>query len=99
FFARVGLGAIGSGFIYPQSGGESLAVFHFGFLLVDIATLLVIVAAVHPASDVGRALGCKPLKWIGVRSYSLYLWHYPIFCITRPGADVEHLGHLHGRSE
>ena len=26
----------------------------------------------------------RPLRWIGVRSYSLYLWHYPIFCITRP---------------
>ena len=46
----------------------------------------------HPASDVGRALGCKPLQWIGLRSYSLYLWHYPIFCITRPGLDIHRLG-------
>ena len=66
--------------------------FHGGFLLVDLATLLVIAAAVHPASDVGRLLGWKPLQWIGLRSYSLYLWHYPIFCITRPGLDIHRLG-------
>ena len=40
----------------------------------------------------GPMLGCAPLRWIGVRSYSLYLWHYPIFCVTRPGLDVP----LHG---
>ena len=69
-----------------------LSVFRGGFLLVDIATLLVIAAVVHPRSDVGPILGCAPLRWIGVRSYSLYLWHYPIFCVTRPGLDVP----LHG---
>ncbi len=80
------------GFSFPTSRTDNLAVFHGGFLLVDFATLLVIAAAVHPASDVGKALGCKPLQWIGLRSYSLYLWHYPIFCITRPGLDIHRLG-------
>ncbi len=76
------------GFSFPTSHADNLAVFHGGFLLVDLATLLVIAAAVHPASDAGRTLGCKPMRWIGLRSYSLYLWHYPIFCVTRPGLDV-----------
>jgi peptidoglycan/LPS O-acetylase OafA/YrhL len=81
-----------SGYSFPTSIHDNLAVFNGGFLFVDLATLLVIAAAVHPASDVGRLLGCKPLRWIGVRSYSLYLWHYPIFCITRPGLDIHRLG-------
>jgi peptidoglycan/LPS O-acetylase OafA/YrhL len=81
-----------SGFTFPTSIHDNLAVFHGGFLLVDIATLFVIAAAVHPASDLGRALGCKPLQWIGLRSYSLYLWHYPIFCVTRPGLDIHRIG-------
>ena len=32
-----------------------------------------------------RSSAAQPLRWIGLRSYSLYLWHYPIFCVTRPG--------------
>ncbi len=40
----------------------------------------------------GRVLGVRPLRWVGLRSYSLYLWHFPIFCVTRPGLDVP----LHG---
>jgi peptidoglycan/LPS O-acetylase OafA/YrhL len=81
-----------NGYSFPTSSTDNLAVFHGGFLLVDLATLLVIAAAVHPSSDFGRALGCKPLRWIGLRSYSLYLWHYPIFCVTRPDLDIHRLG-------
>jgi peptidoglycan/LPS O-acetylase OafA/YrhL len=80
------------GFLFPSSQGDNLSVFHGGFLFVDLATLLVIISAVHPTSDVGRALGWGPLRWIGVRSYSLYLWHYPIFCMTRPGLDIHRVG-------
>ena len=64
----------------------------FGMLVVDLATLLVIAAVVHPRSDAGTVLGWGPLRWIGIRSYGLYLWHYPIFCVTRPGLDIP----LHG---
>jgi peptidoglycan/LPS O-acetylase OafA/YrhL len=85
-----------NGFTFPASQQDALSVFHFGFLLVDIATLFVIAAAVHPASDVGRILGWNPLVWVGKRSYSLYLWHYPIMCITRPGLDFDGFFHLRG---
>jgi len=79
-------------FTFPATTNGDVSVFRGGFLLVDVATLLVIASVVHPRSDAGRILGCRPLRWIGVRSYGLYLWHYPIFCITRPGLDVP----LHG---
>jgi len=86
------------GYSFPEAntGHIDRSVFFGGFLVVDIATLLVIAAAVHPASDVGRLLGWRPLQWTGLRSYSLYLWHYPIFCITRPRVDFRNFGHLHG---
>src|SRR5207249_236893 len=85
-------------FTFPlaNTGDVDRSVFFGGFLLVDLATLLVIAAAVHPASDLGRLLGCRPLRYVGLRSYSLYLWHYPIFCVTRPRVDFRHFLHLHG---
>ena len=79
-------------FTFPSLPTSNTSVFYGGFLLVDVATLFVIAAVVHPRSDVGPLLGCPPLRWIGLRSYGLYLWHYPIFCVTRPGLDIP----LHG---
>jgi peptidoglycan/LPS O-acetylase OafA/YrhL len=79
-----------------NTGHVDRSVFLGGFLLIDVATLFVIAAAVHPASDVGRLIGCKPLQWIGLRSYSLYLWHFPIFAVTRPRVDFDHFFHLRG---
>jgi hypothetical protein len=47
---------------------------------------------VHPASRFGPALGNRAFRWVGVRSYGIYLWHWPIFMITRPGVDVQFEG-------
>lgn len=37
----------------------------------------------------GRVLAAKPLVWIGLLSYSLYLWHWPFFAFQR------YLGYSH----
>lgn len=36
---------------------------------------------------VGKILGSKPLVWMGLISYSAYLWHYPIFAFSRMGKE------------
>jgi peptidoglycan/LPS O-acetylase OafA/YrhL/lysophospholipase L1-like esterase len=55
-----------------------------GIVLLSVGTVLVVAALAHPASWLGPALGWAPLRWLGVRSYGIYLWHFPIIVLTTP---------------
>jgi peptidoglycan/LPS O-acetylase OafA/YrhL len=63
-------------------------IYRGGFLLLDIVCIAVIAVLVHPAARLSKVLAWAPLVWVGLRSYSLYLWHWPIFMVTRPDLDV-----------
>jgi peptidoglycan/LPS O-acetylase OafA/YrhL len=60
-----------------------------GIVLLSVATTMTVAALVHPASWLGVAVGWTPLRWIGVRSYGIYLWHYPIIVLTAPGMQQQ----------
>jgi peptidoglycan/LPS O-acetylase OafA/YrhL len=57
-----------------------------------LGAALIIAAGQHGGSLVGRVLSSRPLVFIGLISYSLYLWHWPIIVfqkvsmIQTPGA-------------
>jgi peptidoglycan/LPS O-acetylase OafA/YrhL len=64
------------------------ALYAWGLLAVAVAAAAVVAAVAHPATRLGAALGARPLTWIGARSYGIYLWHWPVMALTRPGIDV-----------
>ncbi len=70
-----------SSFLYP-----------YGLLLLSVATIAVIGASVHPASALGAFMGCRPLRWIGVRSYGIYLWQWPIVVLWGQPSTGVHWG-------
>ena len=60
-----------------------------GFVLASLATAVLIAVSVHaPATRVSRLFAGPLLRWIGVRSYGIYLWHFPVFMVTRPQLDL-----------
>ncbi len=58
-----------------------------GFAVLSLSSCVAIAAIVHPGTIIGRLLGLPLMTWIGKRSYSLYLWHWPIYVYTRPQID------------
>lgn len=66
----------------------SAALYRGGFLVISVVTALVILVVVHPGLRFSRLLSNRLLVWFGDRSYGMYIWHWPIFMLLRPGIDV-----------
>jgi peptidoglycan/LPS O-acetylase OafA/YrhL len=65
-------------------GGDLAAAFCFAVLVAAVA---------HPQTGIGEALGVTPLRWVGERSYGIYLWHWPIIVLiagvnARPSVGI-----------
>jgi peptidoglycan/LPS O-acetylase OafA/YrhL/lysophospholipase L1-like esterase len=79
-----GIGLIGIVVMVWRTDFFSPFLYRGGFVVLSIATVFVIAAVAHPACAMGRILGVLPLRWVGVRSYGIYLYHLPIIALTNP---------------
>lgn len=55
-----------------------------------LAPVLGAAALIHsaPGTSAGRVLGWSPLVGVGLVSYSLYLWHWPVIVFTEYATDM-----------
>jgi peptidoglycan/LPS O-acetylase OafA/YrhL len=78
----VGLAGIGA--MFWRTGEFSPFLYRGGFALLALASVLAVASLAHPASRLGPILGWGPMRWIGERSYGIYLWALPIIVLTTP---------------
>lgn len=69
-------------------GENTRALYFGGFFAVSVITVVLIYSTTHHSNPVSVLLSSRAFRWVGDRSYGLYLWHWPIFALTRPGVDV-----------
>ncbi|MGO9959522.1 MAG: acyltransferase family protein [Solirubrobacteraceae bacterium] len=77
-------GLLGIAVLVWRTNEYSPFLYHGGLVLLSLATVLVVAALAHPAARLGGALGWRPLRWLGVRSYGIYLWQTPVILLTTP---------------
>ena len=61
--------------------GSDPMLYPYGLVLAAAAAGGLILAAAAPGR-IGALLSWRPLRWLGIRSYGVYLWHWPVIAIT-----------------
>jgi peptidoglycan/LPS O-acetylase OafA/YrhL/lysophospholipase L1-like esterase len=61
--------------------GNDPAVYPVGLILAALAAAC-LVAAAAGSGVIGVITSLPPLRWVGVRSYGMYLWHWPVIALA-----------------
>ena len=84
------VGALVVAFAWTNVDGQSDRLYRGGLFACAVATAAVIAAAAHPdRGPIARALSVRPLRWLGIISYGVYLWHWPVYVLLN--SDRAHL--------
>jgi peptidoglycan/LPS O-acetylase OafA/YrhL len=60
--------------------GSDPAVYPLGLILAALAAAGLIAAAAS-TGVIAAMTGLPPLRWVGIRSYAIYLWHWPVIAL------------------
>ena len=72
-------------YAWSHQAGQGLSLYRGPLLLCGIAAVVVIAAAAHPSrGPIAGALAVPPLVGIGLISYGLYLFHWPVYLVLTP---------------
>ena len=82
--AAIGAAAL-LGYWWSTATEHSDWLYRGGFVIAAVLVAIVIASVTQPnRGPLGRALSVKPLRFIGMISYGLYLWHWPVFIALSP---------------
>ena len=84
-----GIALIGLAAMMAGIEGTSAFMYRGGILLASVITMVIIAVIVHPSSLLAKVFAAKPLVWIGLHSYGMYLWHYPILLLMNPRSNID----------
>jgi peptidoglycan/LPS O-acetylase OafA/YrhL len=83
------LGALVLGAAWWTLDGDAPALYRGGFVACGLAGAALIAAAVHPQrGPLAAVLALAPLRGLGIISYGVYLWHWPVYLVL----DAERTG-------
>ena len=71
------LGVLGIAVLFWLLPDYSPHLYNWGLLALSAASVAVITAALDKRTLTSKFFGLTPLRWIGERSYGIYLWHLP----------------------
>ncbi|MGW2552899.1 acyltransferase family protein [Streptomyces sp. NPDC001635] len=78
----LGLAVLGA--LAITASQDSAALYPGGLGGAAVAAAAVVLAVVQPFGRLATVLSMSPLRWVGQRSYGIYLWHLPALTLATP---------------